>query len=54
MTGLRGGKAYESFGVDASSGAVVIVRPDGYVSFVCPLEAVNEANEYFESFMRAP
>lgn len=52
MTGTQGGKAYASFGIE-SSGAVIIVRPDGYVGFVSPFDKVEDLNNYFESFMKA-
>jgi phenol 2-monooxygenase len=50
MTGTQGGKAYESFGI-APSGAVVIVRPDGYVGFVSSFETARDIDDYFTSFM---
>jgi len=51
MTNTQGGKAYESFGI-GPSGAVVIVRPDGYVGFVSSFESVHDIDEYFASFMK--
>lgn len=53
MTGTQGGKAYESFGIEPA-GAVVIVRPDGYVGFVSSFECVRDIDVYFTSFMKAP
>jgi phenol 2-monooxygenase len=50
MTGTQGGKAYEYFGIEPS-GAVVIVRPDGYVGFVSPFNVLH-IDEYFASFMK--
>jgi phenol 2-monooxygenase (NADPH) len=52
MTGKQGGKAYESFGIEPS-GAVVIIRPDGYIGFVSPFEGVPDIDAYFASFMNA-
>lgn len=37
------GRAYENYGIDKEKGCVVVVRPDGYVSTVLPLE-VGDGN----------
>ncbi|KAF7964521.1 hypothetical protein HWV62_6261, partial [Athelia sp. TMB] len=52
MLGRQGGRAYENLGI-SSAGAVVAVRPDGYVGLVFPFDAVRDADEYFASFMCA-
>lgn len=46
-----GGKAYSTFGIDRNTGAIVVVRPDGYVGIVAPLEDVGCLNTYFSGFM---
>lgn len=46
-----GGKAYATYGIDRRAGAIVVVRPDGYVGLVAPLEDVGVLNTYFASFM---
>ena len=46
-----GGKAYSTYGIDRRAGATVVVRPDGYVGLVAPLEDVGALNTYFASFM---
>jgi phenol 2-monooxygenase len=51
MTSTKGGKAHASFGI-GTSGAVVIVRPDGYVGFISPLNTLQDINSYFASFMK--
>lgn len=51
LYGRVGGKGYETYGIDKLAGALVIVRPDGYVSAVTPLEKADELYEYFEGFM---
>lgn len=51
MTGTQGGQAYEYFGIEPA-GAVVIVRPDGYVGFASSLECVRDIDGYFFSFMK--
>lgn len=51
LYGRVGGKGYETYGIDKLTGALVIVRPDGYVSAVTPLEKADELYEYFEGFM---
>lgn len=53
MFGRVGGQGYESYGIDAEKGAVVVVRPDGYVGVVAPFENLQIINEYFASFMKA-
>jgi len=46
-----GGKAYSTYGIDRSAGAIVVVRPDGYVGVVAPVEDVGVINTYFAGFM---
>jgi len=52
MTGTQGGQAYEYFGIEPA-GAVVIVRPDGYVGFVSSFECVRDVDRYFSLFMKS-
>ena len=40
-----------AYGIDPSAGALVVVRPDGYVGTVAPLDGVAFLSAYFESFM---
>ncbi|TFK48390.1 hypothetical protein OE88DRAFT_1664163 [Heliocybe sulcata] len=49
VTGKIGGGIYETYGV-GPEGAVVVVRPDGYVGVVTPLEDVGSLERYFEGF----
>jgi len=49
-TGRLGGKAYATYGI-GTSGAVVVVRPDGYVGMIAPLNGVEDLSEYFTSFL---
>jgi len=46
-----GGKAYSTYGIDRDGGAIVVVRPDGYVGIVGSLEDVGYLNTYFSGFM---
>ncbi len=46
-----GGGGYEAYGIDKQRGAIVVVRPDGYVGVVAPFERVDDVNAYFASFM---
>lgn len=47
-----GGDMYKNYGI-GDEGAVVVVRPDGYVGTVVPLEgAMEELNKYFGAFVR--
>ncbi|KLO06801.1 hypothetical protein SCHPADRAFT_678024 [Schizopora paradoxa] len=50
IKGINGGKAYESFGI-GFEGAVVVVRPDGYIGSVLSLDDVQGLSDYFETFM---
>ncbi|KAK7685711.1 hypothetical protein QCA50_011055 [Cerrena zonata] len=45
------GKGYEHFGINPKSGAIVVVRPDGYVGFLTPLDGVKDLEVYFDKFM---
>jgi phenol 2-monooxygenase len=51
LRGTQGGKAYAEFGIDPHAGAIVCVRPDGYVGMVAPLEEADTVATYFASFM---
>ncbi|CDO68377.1 hypothetical protein BN946_scf184815.g24 [Trametes cinnabarina] len=48
-----GGGGYERYGIDAQRGAIVVVRPDGYVVIVAPFERLEDVHAYFGSFMVA-
>ena len=48
-----GGSGYEKYGIDAQKGAIVIVRPDGYVGTVAPYEHFADVEAYFAGFMSA-
>jgi len=49
--GKHGGGGYKYYGIDEKEGAVVVVRPDGYVGAVTPLNKVSDLKEYFNYFM---
>lgn len=51
-TDKMGGNGYEYYGI-SPEGAVVVVRPDGYVGTVAPLDALDEIEGYFAGFMEA-
>ncbi|KIM90285.1 hypothetical protein PILCRDRAFT_812015 [Piloderma croceum F 1598] len=53
LTGRQGGKAYTSYGI-GPSGAVIVVRPDGYVGFISPFDSIRDVDDYFASFMKVP
>ena len=46
------GKVYEKFGV-SSRGYLVVIRPDGYVSFIGDLEDVKGVENFFAGCMIA-
>lgn len=52
VTGSFGGKGYSYYGV-GDEGAIVAVRPDGYVGAIAPLDHVEDLDAYFTSFMTA-
>ena len=39
-------------GIDRGAGALVVVRPDQYVSLVLPLDGYDELAEFFGRFMK--
>lgn len=45
-----GGDGYKNYGIDNKTGAIVIVRPDGYVGMISPLDKINDIDVYFGSF----
>jgi phenol 2-monooxygenase len=47
--GNRVGNAHAVYGI-GEGGALVVVRPDGYVGTVLPLAEVAEVAKYFGSF----
>ncbi|KAF8270632.1 FAD binding domain-containing protein [Lactarius quietus] len=51
VTGTRGGQIHERYGISRTAGAVVVVRPDGYVGFVAPLDQLAVLDDYFGRFM---
>ncbi|KAI0693736.1 FAD binding domain-containing protein [Cytidiella melzeri] len=50
-TGKQGGKMYDAWGV-RPEGAVVIVRPDGYVASVTGLDETAQLEKYFAGFLK--
>ncbi|KAI1791861.1 FAD binding domain-containing protein [Ganoderma leucocontextum] len=46
-----GGVGYDAYGIDKQQGAIVVVRPDGYVGIVAPFESLRDVDAYFASFM---
>ncbi|KAG2114120.1 FAD binding domain-containing protein [Suillus clintonianus] len=51
VTRSFGGEGYSYYGV-GQEGALVVVRPDGYVGAIAPLDHVEVLNAYFASFMK--
>ncbi len=51
VTGTRGGKIHERYGISRSAGALVVVRPDGYVGTIVPLDELAALDAYFAGFM---
>ncbi|KAG8746067.1 hypothetical protein FRC10_006170 [Ceratobasidium sp. 414] len=49
---MGGGQLYESYGI-GPEGCITVVRPDGYVGHVVPLEGVDELDKWFAGIMAA-
>jgi phenol 2-monooxygenase len=45
---------FDMHDIDRGAGALVVVRPDQYVSLVLPLDGYDELSEFFGRFMNAP
>ncbi|KAH8091642.1 FAD binding domain-containing protein [Cristinia sonorae] len=54
MYARSGGGGYERYGIDPVRGAVVVVRPDGYVGIVSSFEDVKDIYDYFSAFLKVP
>ncbi|PIL24616.1 hypothetical protein GSI_12500 [Ganoderma sinense ZZ0214-1] len=52
MTDRGGGGGYEAYGIDPAEGAIVVVRPDGHVGKVAPLEHLDDISRYFANFLQ--
>lgn len=52
VSGTIGGKGYAYYGIP-DEGALVVVRPDGYITMITPLDGADEINKYFAGFMNA-
>ncbi|KAI5863347.1 FAD binding domain-containing protein [Durotheca rogersii] len=46
------GHAYDIYGIDPGRGAVVIVRPDHYISKICSLADIGAVKDFFFGFMK--
>ncbi|PIL24615.1 hypothetical protein GSI_12499 [Ganoderma sinense ZZ0214-1] len=51
MMGRCGGGGYEAYGINPAEGAIVVVRPDGFVGTVAPFEHLDDITRYFASFL---
>ena len=51
MHGRSGGGGYAKYGIEPNAGASVVVRPDGYIGTVVPLQRVDLLDAYFARFM---
>jgi phenol 2-monooxygenase len=47
------GHAYDFLGINPAKGAVVIVRPDQYVSLITSLDEAEQIRDFFEGFLLA-
>ncbi|KAF3393385.1 3-hydroxybenzoate 4-monooxygenase [Talaromyces pinophilus] len=48
------GHTYDTYQIDKTEGAVVVVRPDHYISLVTSLTDYNTIGDFFEGFALAP
>ncbi len=51
MHDREGGGGFSAYGIDPQAGAIVVVRPDGYVGIVAPFHALHDIETYFAGFM---
>ncbi|KAI0642306.1 FAD binding domain-containing protein [Trametes meyenii] len=51
MHGRSGGGGFAAYGIDTAAGAMVVVRPDGHVGLVTPVDRLDVVDSYFGSFM---
>jgi len=51
VTGTRGGRIHERYGISRSAGALIVVRPDGYIGTIAPLDELTTLDAYFSGFM---
>lgn len=51
MFGRAGGRGYDTYGIDSVKGAIVVVRPDGYVGVVASIDNIADLDAYFGGFM---
>ena len=42
---------FDKRGIDRGQGALILVRPDGYVAHVLPLDGTGEGERFFAGFM---
>jgi phenol 2-monooxygenase (NADPH) len=47
----NGPDIFDLRGIDRAEGAMVVVRPDQYVSNVLPLDAIGELSAFFGQFL---
>ena len=53
LAGKQGGTAYTTYGIDPSGpGVAIVVRPDGYVGTILPLDQIKDIALYFNSFLK--
>ena len=51
MHALSGGGGYKKYGIGEHAGAIVVVRPDGHVGTIAPLDNTAALDAYFASFL---
>ena len=51
MHGREGGGGFDAYGINREVGAIVVVRPDGYVGAIAPLDDADALSAYFSAFM---
>ena len=47
----RDGTCHSEYGVDSKSGAIIVIRPDGIISFAAGLNKTNKIKEYFTRYI---
>ena len=52
MYARTGGGGYDYYGIGPEKGAIVVVRPDGYVGTMATFENIGDVHSYFAGFLK--
>ena len=46
------GQGYDEYGISRTEGAIIVVRPDGYVAKVASVDQMSQLDAYFSGFLK--